>query len=92
MAKKTVLRRAEEVVSRKNPDGSVSIMHFENEKFFFSVTGVAAEFWGMLDGKRPLADIQARLAKKHRVSEKKIAEPVLKLVRSLVNAKLVVRG
>ena len=86
----SIYRHSDEVISRKNPDGSVSIMHFDNERYFFSITGIAAEFWSLLDGKRTIPNLQERLAKKHKVAPEKLSHPVQKLIRELTKEKLVV--
>ena len=53
------------VISRTNPDGSVAIMALDNERYYFTISDLAAEVWKKLDGKRTLRQILNYFIKKH---------------------------
>jgi hypothetical protein len=61
-----VLRRAPQVIARKNADGTVGVMRLEDESHYFVLDKIAAEFWEMINGKRTLGAIRDALAKRHR--------------------------
>ncbi|MGZ3708528.1 MAG: hypothetical protein ACXWPM_06895, partial [Bdellovibrionota bacterium] len=48
------------VLSRKNADGTIAIMRLENDEFFFTLDGIAAEIWGLIDGKRSFDKIESQ--------------------------------
>ena len=84
-----IYRRSDRTMSRKAQDGSIAIMHGDNEADFFSIDGLAAEFWCLLDGKASLSRLQEQLALQHRVEVSELAEPVKELIRELIQEKLI---
>lgn len=79
----------DEVISRSNPDRTVTIMRFDDDEHFFVLDGIAAELWSMIDGKRSLERIKDALIQKHRPPRERFARDVANLIRSLMREQLV---
>lgn len=60
-----VIRRAENVVSRINYDNSVAIMKLDNDECFFTIDGIAAEAWELINGNSDIGRIKKTLIKRH---------------------------
>lgn len=87
-----ILRHASTVLSRKNSDGTVALMNIGAEEFFYSIDGIAAEFWMSLDGSKSVRRISESLKKKHHGMEPtQFDQAVTQLVRSLQKEGLVSR-
>lgn len=78
-----------EVLARKNFDGTISIMRLDNDEFFYSLDGVAAEAWQMFDGKTSCEKIVAKLATKHKVSPAMVGKNMTDLIKRLHKEKLI---
>lgn len=46
-------------------DGRVTILRFDDEQQFYTLEGLSAEFWFLINGKSSVADIKKALQKKH---------------------------
>jgi hypothetical protein len=84
-----VLSKSNDVLSRKNFDGSVAVLHLLNDEYFFTLDGIAAEFWTMIDGRTPLDEIKSRLIEKHKPPVKRFEADVQKLITNLRNKELI---
>lgn len=78
-----------EVLARKNFDGTISIMRLDNDEFFYSLDGVAAEAWQMFDGKTSCEKIAVKLAAKHKVSTSIVNRNMEQLIKRLHKEKLI---
>ncbi len=77
------LVRSANALSRQNPDGSVSVMHLENETYMLKIDGIAAEVWQLIDGKTPLSSICEKLIEKHEAPEKLLKADLRRFVAHL---------
>lgn len=87
-----VLEKSPRVISRMKPDGSVVVLHLENNKHFFNLTGFSAVFWKSLNGKSSVEQIASRLLKASGLSAAVVERGVKRLVAELLKAKLVVKA
>ena len=77
------------ILSRKNSDGSVSMIKLEKDKNFYTLDGFAAEVWGMLNGKQTLKQIKQKLIKKHAIIEDRFGKDVDDLIKRLIGLDLI---
>ena len=90
-AKKTTKEVGEDFVPRKRPsvfsktnaDGSVSIMHLEQDEYYFSLDGISAEVWNLLDSKTSVKNIIKKLRMKRPELPARLNEDVISLMQSL---------
>lgn len=85
-----VPRAAQDILVRKNQNGTVSIIKIEDEENFYHIDGMAAEAWMLIDGRKPLKKIYDRLAAKHSPSIQ-LKTDLQKFAVSLVNLGLIDR-
>jgi hypothetical protein len=83
-----VPQKAQEILARKNFDGTVAIMHLENDEHFFTIDGIAADAWKLIDGKSTLSKIRAQLVKKHKPPLDRITKDLKILIKTLQKEKL----
>jgi hypothetical protein len=83
-----VPKKAQEILARKNFDGTVAIMHLENDEHFFTIDGIAADAWKLIDGKTSLSKIRAQLVKKHKPPLDRLAKDLRVLIKTLQKEKL----
>jgi len=53
----------ENVISRSNAHGRISIMNIDEEEFMFTLDGLAAKAWDLMDGNHSLSDIEQIIGK-----------------------------
>ena len=82
-------KRAADVLSRDNADGTVAIMKLDNDRFFFTLSDMAAEVWKRMNGKTPLEVIKKELVKKFSPPETRFNRDVEKLLKDLKKEKLI---
>lgn len=56
---------------------------------FYSLNPVAARIWGLLDGKRPVADIAISIVEEYEVDLEKAAKDTLRFINRLEELKMV---
>ena len=84
-----VPKKVGNLVSRTNEDGTVAVMSLELDDSIYSIDGVAAEVWDLIDGKRSIDQICRILLRKHSVSEERLRKDAGKLITSLRAARLI---
>jgi hypothetical protein len=84
-----VPKKSSSVISRRNPDGTFALMHLEQEEHLFSLDGIAAEFWDLMDSRRSLEQIKRLLIQKHSPPLKRFELDLSKLIKSLRKADLI---
>ena len=89
MAGNTKLNKADDVLVRKNPDQTLSILKIEDEENFYTLDGIAAELYSMIDGTRTLDQIKKQLMEKHSPPKAKFTKDVDQLVKQLKKAQLI---
>ena len=68
------------------------IVRLDNDRNFYKLTDVAAEFWNLLDGKKSASEICDKLAQQHRVPEGSFDKDARTLVRGLIQHQLAEEG
>jgi hypothetical protein len=84
-----VLRVEQDLLARKNTDGSLAIMRLDNDESFFILDGIAAEFWAMIDGNSPISTLKQQLVRKHQPPVVEFDRDVARLVTELKKERLV---
>ncbi|MBI3557785.1 MAG: PqqD family protein [Deltaproteobacteria bacterium] len=82
-------QRAKDVLSRRNVDGTVAIMRLADDQHFFTIEGVAAEVWLMIDGQASINQIKETIMRKHKPSEARLDRNLSKLIKGLLKEKLI---
>lgn len=78
------LKVNEQLVCRKNQDGTVILMRMDESSNFYKITGVATEVWEKLQNKVSLENIYTELSEKYSVSKKQIIEDTENFIADLV--------
>ncbi|PIK14024.1 PqqD family protein [Halobacteriovorax sp. JY17] len=73
----------EEIVSRKNENGSVILMKMDNSDVFFKVDGIAAEIYKELEKGKPLSEIFTSLTEKFPGKEDQITNDINSLLKKM---------
>jgi hypothetical protein len=85
-----VLKRSPKVVSREI-EGEVILMPLyrsaDDLSYIYTLNETAARFWGLLDGKRSLNDIKARLLAEFEIKEEKLDSQIKELLKDLKKIK-----
>lgn len=82
-------RRLPDVLVRNNPDGSVLIMKLDMSRYFFSLDGIGAEVWKMINNKNSLADIEKKMIQKFDPPVARFRKDLQDLLRKLVRDRLI---
>ena len=51
------LKKSSTIISKKNIDGTVSLMSLEDDERLYTVDGLAAKVWSEINGRRTIAEI-----------------------------------
>ena len=78
-----------DVLARKNADGTVAVMRLDNDECFFTIDGIAADVWLLIDGKSTLSSIKERLIKKHSVPVQRFEKDFANFIKQLKKEKLI---
>lgn len=73
----------EEIVSRKNENGSVILMKMDNSDVFFKVDGIAADVYKELEKGQSLSDIFTSLSEKFPGKEDQITNDINSLLKKM---------
>jgi hypothetical protein len=84
-----VLKIDKDVLTRKNGDGSVAVMRLDNDEYFFTCDGLAAEIWNAIDGRSSIEAIQVKLQKKYSPPQARFKKDLTNLIRKLKKERLV---
>lgn len=60
-----VPKREKDVLARSNSDGTVAVMRLDNDEYFYTIDGLAAQIWLLIDGTRSLSEIKSSVISKH---------------------------
>jgi hypothetical protein len=61
----------------------------DNDQYFYSIDGLAAEIWAGIDGKTSLNEIAKKVATKHKPPASKFEDDTKKFVQSLKKERLI---
>ncbi len=86
----SVINLQESVISRVNPDKTVSIVNIELDDICYSLNGIAAEIWSSIDGKKSIKKIKDKILKIHQPPLDLFEEDFAKLITKLNKEKLII--
>lgn len=78
-----------DVISRRDTAGNITIMRLDDEEDFFTLDGIAAEMWTLVDGKQSLESIREKLIKKFTPPESLFDRDLTKMLGELAQEKLI---
>jgi len=78
-----VFQKGNEIIYRRVPGGSLILMDLRNEAHYFSLDGLSAEYWELLDGKSDCKKLAEKLIAKHGLPREAFLKDVEKLVLKL---------
>lgn len=85
----SVLIQADSLLAKKNRDGTVTILNFEDDpESCYNVDGVAAELWLLIDGKRTFSKIKSLLLSRYDVSSSRLDKDLAKLIGRFFSLRL----
>lgn len=73
----------EEIVSRKNENGSVILMKMDNSDVFFKIDGIAADIYKNLEKGQTISEIYSNLTEKFPGKEEQITKDINSLVQKM---------
>lgn len=73
----------EEIVSRKNENGSVILMKMDNSDVFFKIDGIAADIYKNLEKGQKISEIYSDLTEKFPGKEEQITKDINSLVQKM---------
>jgi hypothetical protein len=77
------------IISRKNIDGTVSVLRLDNDRYFFAISGMAVEVWRAIDGKSTVQEIEEKVRKKHKGLPQRFRKDVQQFIKNLKREKLI---
>lgn len=80
------------VVFRKNKDGSVLITQLNNDNKFYKINGVAADLWMKLDGSRSLQKVMAELLEDYNVDSARLYKDSENCINDLIKLEFLVKA
>jgi hypothetical protein len=82
-------KTAQDIVSRKNQDGTVIIMKMDESNIFYKINGIASEVWDGLSNQLPLATIKNSILENYNVNDSKLDQDIQALISNLLKKKLI---
>lgn len=79
----------EDIVCRKNQDGTIVIMKMDDSDLFYKIDGIAAEIWLRLEKKEVIRDIFSAIMDDYDVAEEKLKEDMLIFLKDLLKNELI---
>jgi len=86
------LNLSEEVVTRKNSDGSIILMKMDDGDIFYKMEGVSSEIYKRLESGKSLFDISNEILTEYDVTEEVLVADLSKLVNDLNKVGLVAQN
>lgn len=81
---------SENIVQRRNPDGSIVVMSISDEDLFYKITGVAADIFTRLDGTTSIGEILQEVHKDYEVTLEKLYEDTENFLNALIKLNIIV--
>jgi hypothetical protein len=75
-----VLNRPKNLLARKNNEGLLTILNLTDDRQFYSIDGIAAEFWLAVNGKASVSKISESLIKKYKPPLKRFQKDVAQFI------------
>lgn len=83
------LNLSDEVVTRKNSDGSIILMKMDDGDIFYKMEGVSSEVYKRLEAGKSLFDISTEILAEYEVDEKTLMNDLSKLIGDLSKVGLI---
>lgn len=83
------LNLSEEVVTRKNSDGSIILMKMDDGDIFYKMEGVSSEIYKRLEAGKSLFDVSNEILDEYDVSEETLVADLSKLMNDLTKVGLI---
>lgn len=83
-------KRSQMSLSRRDRDGSIAIIILNNSRHYFIADGIRAEVWSLIDGKRSLKNIAAKITQDHGIEESVSLKKIQKIISEFKKEKLLV--
>lgn len=83
------LHRSPDVLARRAQDGVISVLRLDDDRYFYQIDGIAAEFWQLMNGKRTLEQIKRKLILKHKPPLARFEQSVTRFLADLRREKLI---
>ena len=80
--------RSKEILSRINPEGTVSLMNVKEVDSFFILDALAAETWNLIDDKLNLQQMAAKIIEKHHPPVEQFYDDLRDLIFNLKKEKI----
>ena len=84
-----IYMKSSEILSRANADGSIAIIRVDSDKNFYSLDGIAANVWQLLDGTKSLQKVKMKLSQSHGIDFDAISRDTNSLVKRLLTHNLI---
>jgi hypothetical protein len=84
-----IFKRSSEILSRSNSDGSIAMIRVDSDKNFYTLDGIAANVWQLLNGKNSLKKIKVKLSRQHTVDLDAISRDTDVLIKKLLSHSLI---
>lgn len=81
--------RADELLERDNADGTVAVMRLGDEEHFYTIDGVAAEVWKLIDGNTSVDDIRKNIIERFNPPEDRFETDLAEFLGELQKKKLI---
>ena len=79
----------EDIVSRKNQDGTVVLMKMDDSEMFYKIDGVAASVWKAIEEKKQVGDIKTEILGEFDVSSDQLNNDVESFLNDLIGKSIV---
>lgn len=90
LLQEAIPKTATDIISRKNIDGTVSVLRIDNDQYFFNITGLAVELWLLINGRLTVQEIEEKMKKRHKeLPPGRFHKDVLFFIKSLKKEKLI---
>lgn len=83
------LNLSDEVVTRKNSDGSIILMKMDDGDIFYKMEGVSSEVYKRLEAGKSLFDVSNEILAEYEVDEKTLVTDLSKLIGDLSKVGLI---
>lgn len=79
----------EDIVSRKNQDGTVVLMKMDDSEMFYKIDGVAASVWKAIEEKKEVGAIKTEIVGEFNVSPDQVNTDVESFINDLIGKSIV---
>lgn len=77
------------ILHKQSPDGTISILSLDEERFLYRISGLSKLVWQSFDGRTPLSKITQKICKAHPQHAAKLPALIKSFIKDLLKYKLV---